>query len=103
MSDLIVTRKFKEYRFTTKQIEKEDKEDGFVEVEVTDEMMEDIGINEEFKQEVVNGKKRIIGKLWRGPNTCKYYLTEGSITVDKFLTRNVNKCFNNDPTLLLVF
>ena len=45
------------------QIEKEDKEDGFVEVEVTDEMMEDIGINEEFKQEVVNGKKRIIGKL----------------------------------------
>ena len=53
MSDLIVTRKFKEYRFSTKQIEKEDKEDGFVEVEVTDEMMEDIGINEEFKQEVV--------------------------------------------------
>ena len=63
MSDLIVTRKFKEYRFSSKQIEKEEKEDGFVEVEVTDEMMEDIGINEEFKQEVVNGKKRIIGKL----------------------------------------
>ena len=60
MSDLIVTRKFKEYRFTTKQIEKEDKEDGFVEVEVTDEMMEDIGINEEFKQEVVNGKKQSV-------------------------------------------
>ena len=63
MSDLIVTRKFKEYRFSTKQIEKEEKEDGFVEVEVSADMMEDIGINEEFKQEVVNGKKRIIGKL----------------------------------------
>ena len=63
MSDLIVTRKFKEYRFTTKQIEKEEKEDGFVEVEVSADMMEDIGINEDFKQEVVNGKKMIIGKL----------------------------------------
>ena len=63
MSDLIVTRKFKEYRFSTKQIEKEEKEDGFVEVEVSADMMEDIGINEEFKQEVVNGKTRIIGKL----------------------------------------
>ena len=63
MSDLIVTRKFKEYRFITKQIEKEEKEDGFVEVEVSADMMEDIGINEDFKQEVVNGKKRIIGKL----------------------------------------
>ena len=63
MSDLIVTRKFKEYRFSTKQIEKEEKEDGFVEVEVSADMMEDIGINEDFKQEVVNGKKRIIGKL----------------------------------------
>ena len=37
--------------------------EGFEDVEMTETMMGDMGVNPEFEQEVINGEKKIVGKI----------------------------------------
>ena len=55
-----VERKYQEYRFLEKQ---EEVETGFVDVELSEQMMEDLDINASFKDDIAKGIKRIVGKL----------------------------------------
>ena len=51
-------REFREYKFSLSC-----GEEGWDKVELTKDMLEDLEINEEFRREVDNGKKIVIGRL----------------------------------------
>ena len=57
--------KYNEYRFSVKKNETEwMQEEGFIEVELSEDMMDDLMINEGFREEIVNGTKKVLGRLW---------------------------------------
>ena len=57
-------RKYKEYKYCMKVGEEWlGVGDGFEDVEVTEIMMGDLGVNPEFQEEVKNGEKKIVGKI----------------------------------------
>ena len=60
-----VERKYQEYRFIDKQDDlwTDPSSEGFEEVTMSEDMLEDLSINEAFKEELVKGSKKIIGKL----------------------------------------
>lgn len=62
---LKVDRKYQEYRFIDKQDDlwTDPGSEGFEEVTVSEDMIDDLAINEAFKEEVLKGVKKIIGKL----------------------------------------
>jgi len=56
--------KYNEYRFSVKKNETEwMQEEGFIEVELSEDMMDDLMINEGFREEIVNGTKKVLGRL----------------------------------------
>ena len=38
-------------------------EDGFTDVPLSESMLADLQVNAEFKDDVINGKKKIVGRL----------------------------------------
>ena len=57
-------RKYSEYRFCLRVTETEWlEEEGFTDVTISESMLADLGLNAEFKDDVVNGRKKIVGKL----------------------------------------
>ena len=57
-------RKYKEYKYCMKVGEEWlGVGDGSEDVEVTEIMMGDLGVNTEFQEEVKNGDKKIVGKI----------------------------------------
>ena len=59
-----VARQHSVYRFTLKVGDEWlQSEDGFVDVELSDSMMGDLGVNPEFQEDVKSGRKKVVGKL----------------------------------------
>ena len=57
-------RKHSEYRFCLRVTETEWlEEEGFTDVTISESMLADLELNAEFKDDVVNGRKKIVGKL----------------------------------------
>ena len=57
-------RKYSEYRFCLRVTETEWlEEEGFTDVTISESMLADLELNAEFKDDVINGRKKIVGKL----------------------------------------
>ena len=57
-------RKYKEYKFCLRVTEEEWLEEpGFTDVTLSQSMVEDLQVNVEFRDDVINGRKKIVGKL----------------------------------------
>ena len=56
-------RKYKEYKYCMKAGEEwVGAGEGFEDVELSNAMISDLGVNQEFQQEVMNSEKKIVGK-----------------------------------------
>ena len=57
-------RKFQEYKFTQKLSDAAWQEEaGFIDVQLSEEMMEDLSLNTNFQRDLLNGNKKVVGKL----------------------------------------
>ena len=57
-------RKYREYRFCLRVTETEWlEEDGFTDVTLSESMLADLELHAEFKADLINGRKKIVGKL----------------------------------------
>ena len=56
--------KYSEYKFSVKKNDTEwMQEEGFIEVELSEDMMDDLMINQGFREEIINGTKKVLGRL----------------------------------------